>query len=85
VAVTGLVGLFSDPAHVVRSLTGEVRQQFAVVFRAQAIGGVPRGDLQETSEAAWVALADVPALTMEPPVRSWVARALAEDELPHLG
>jgi len=85
VAVTGFVGLFTDPGHVVRATDGEVRQQFAVLFRAQAVGGSPRGDLTETSEAAWVAPADVPALVMEPPIRDRVVRALAAGQPPHLG
>ena len=85
VVVTGLAGLFTDPGHVVRSPGGEVRQQFALVYRARAVGGVPRGDLQETSDAAWVALADLPGLPMEPPVRIWIAHALAVEEPPPLG
>jgi 8-oxo-dGTP diphosphatase len=85
VVVTGFAGLFTDPGHVVRSPDGEVRQQFAVLFRARAVGGVPRGDLHETSEAAWVAVADLPGLSMEPPVRLWIEHALALDGPPHLG
>jgi 8-oxo-dGTP diphosphatase len=85
VTVTGFVGLFTDPGHVVRATDGEIRQQFAVLFRAQAVGGSPRGDLSETSEAAWVAPADVPALLMEPPIRDRVVRALAVGQPPHLG
>src|SRR5690349_25117701 len=34
VAVTGLVGVFTDTELVVRAPDGEVRQQFAVLFRA---------------------------------------------------
>ena len=85
VTVTGLVGLFTDPGHVVRAADGEVRQQFALLFRARAVGGSPRGDQHETSEAAWVAPADVPALSMELPIRNWVARALAVGQPPYLG
>lgn len=85
VLVTGFAGLFTDPGHVVRSPDGEVRQQFALLFRARAVGGVPRGDLHETSEAAWVAPADLPGLSMEPPVRLWIEHALALDGPPHLG
>src|SRR4051812_25498343 len=62
VLLTGLVGLFTDPAYVVRTADGEVRQQFAVLFRARSIGGEPRGDGRETSEAAWVAFADLRTL-----------------------
>src|SRR3954471_1957723 len=41
VLITGIAGLFTDAGHVVRSPDGEVRQQFAVLFRARATGGVP--------------------------------------------
>ena len=34
--ITGLVGLYTDPEHVVRAVEGSVRQQFVVVFRARA-------------------------------------------------
>lgn len=85
VEVTELAGLFTDPGHVVRSASGEVRQQFAVIFRARAVGGVPRGDQRETSAAAWVPVADLPGLPMEPPVRLWVAQALAIGQPPHIG
>jgi 8-oxo-dGTP diphosphatase len=85
VTVTGLVGLFTDPGHVVRATDGEVRQQFALLFRARAVAGSPRGDQHETSEAAWVAPADITALVMEPPIRDRVTRALAVAQAPHLG
>jgi 8-oxo-dGTP diphosphatase len=85
VSVTGIVGLFTDPGHVVRSPGGLVRQQFVVVLRAEALGGLPHGDLHETAEAAWVAVAELPGLRMEAPVRGWIAQARAEDESAHLG
>jgi len=85
VDVTGLVGLFTDPRHVVRAPGGEVRQQFVVLFRARAVGGVPHGDLEETSAAAWVDVAELPGLFVEPPVRIWIAHALSADGQPHLG
>ena len=85
IVVTGFAGLFSDPGHVIRSSGGEVRQQFAVLFRARAVRGVPRGDQQETSEAAWFAPADLAGLPMEPSTRLWVGHALAVGEPPHLG
>jgi 8-oxo-dGTP diphosphatase len=85
VLLTGLVGLFTDPAYVVRAADGEVRQQFAVVFRARSIGGEPRGDGYETSEAAWVAVADLRTVPVEPAVRAWIDEVLACDPCPHLG
>ena len=83
--VTGLVGVFSDPGHVIRSCQGEVRQQFALVLRARAVGGVPHGDLTETSAAAWVPVAELRHLTVEEPTRLWIAASLAPGDAPHLG
>jgi ADP-ribose pyrophosphatase YjhB (NUDIX family) len=85
VEVTELAGLFTDPGHVVRSAGGEVRQQFALLFRARALGGVPRGDQRETSAAAWVPVAELPGLSIEPPVRLWIAQALAIGQPQHVG
>jgi 8-oxo-dGTP diphosphatase len=84
VEVTELAGLFTDPGHVVRAVDGEVRQQFALLFRARAVGGLPHGDQHETSDAAWVPVADLAGLPMEAPVRLWVTQALAIGEPPLL-
>jgi hypothetical protein len=46
---------------------------------------VPHGDLEETSEAAWVAIGDIPALPMEPSARIWIAQALDLADVPHIG
>jgi hypothetical protein len=69
---------------VVRSADGEVRQQFTLLFRARSLGGEPHGDQHETSDAAWVPVADLAGLAMEPPVRIWVAQAIAVGEPPLL-
>ena len=39
VEVTGLVGIYSDPRHVIAYDDGEVRQEFSICFRARTIGG----------------------------------------------
>ena len=83
VMVTGLVGVFTDPGLVVRASDGAVRQQFAVIFHATAVGGVPQGDLHETSEAAWVAVAQLPGLPVESHERVWIEHALMADAPPH--
>jgi len=85
VTITGFGGLFTDPGHVIRSPGGEVRQQFAVLFRGRATGGSPHGDQHETIEAAWVPVADLPGMPIEPPERFWIAQALAIGGPPHLG
>jgi 8-oxo-dGTP diphosphatase len=76
VLVTGLAGVFSDPAYVVETPGGEARQVLALLFRARAIGGVPHGDRRVTSDAAWVALADLRGLAIAPPMWGWIEQAL---------
>jgi 8-oxo-dGTP diphosphatase len=69
----------------VRSTGGEVRQQLALLFRARAHGGLPSGNGRTTSDAAWVPVADLAGLAMEPPARLRVAQAIAVGEPPLLG
>ena len=87
VVVTGIAGLFTDPGHVVRGVGGQVRQQFVLLLRARPVGGAPRGDQQETSAAAWVAIGDLRGLDMEPAVCAWLDQVLDDDggAAPHLG
>jgi 8-oxo-dGTP diphosphatase len=84
VHVTGLVGLYTDPDFVVRSVSGEVRQQFVVVLRASALSGRPAADREETSAAAWVAPVAAAELPMSAPVRAWIRDALEVTSLPHV-
>lgn len=41
VEITGLVGTYTDPKHVIAYSDGEVRRQFNVCFRARLVGGTP--------------------------------------------
>jgi 8-oxo-dGTP diphosphatase len=85
VRITGLVGLFTDPAHVVVSAGGEeVRQQFVVCLHAWAVGGRPVPDMQETIDAAWFDPADVAGLVVEPGADRWITWALSGVLEPHL-
>ena len=85
VGITGLVGLFTDPRHIIRARDGEIRQQFAVLFRGRAINGLPHGDQFETSEAAWIPVVDLAELPLEEAERSWIRLALAVSKSPYLG
>lgn len=85
VRITGLVGLFTDPTHVVEAASGEeIRQQFVVCFHAWAIWGRPHPDGHETCDAAWFDPEDVASLTLEPGVRRFVQHALAGASEPYL-
>ncbi|WP_328298926.1 NUDIX domain-containing protein [Streptomyces sp. NBC_00435] len=68
VEVTGLVGIFTDPGHVIAFSDGEVRQEFSLCFRARPIGGDIKVS-SESFEVRWVPRAEVDSLDMSPTTR----------------
>ncbi|ONI84319.1 NUDIX hydrolase [Actinosynnema sp. ALI-1.44] len=68
IQVTGLVGIYSNPDHVIAYDDGEVRQEFSICFRGRPIGG----DLHtsnESKEAAWIEQPMLAELTIHPSIR----------------
>jgi 8-oxo-dGTP pyrophosphatase MutT (NUDIX family) len=68
VEVTGLIGVYSDPEHVIAFSDGEVRQEFSLCFRARPIGGEPRTS-SESKEVLWVEPAGLADLHIHPSIR----------------
>jgi ADP-ribose pyrophosphatase YjhB (NUDIX family) len=75
VEVTGLVGVYSDPEHVIEFSDGEVRQEFSVCFRGVPVGGALRTS-SESSAVLWVAPAEVAGLDVHPSIRLRVRHGL---------
>jgi ADP-ribose pyrophosphatase YjhB (NUDIX family) len=65
VEIDSIVGLYTDPGHVMAYDDGEVRQQFAICFRARPVGGALRNS-SESKEVRWVDPADLDALAIHP-------------------
>lgn len=85
VQVTGLVGIFTDPRHVILYTSdGEVRQEFSVVYTARPTGGEPTPS-SESSEVHWVARDAIDSLTMDRSMRMRIERYLTGAGSPHLG
>ncbi|GAA4964132.1 NUDIX domain-containing protein [Yinghuangia aomiensis] len=84
VEVTGLVGIFSDPKHVIAYADGEVRQQFAVCFTARAVGG-RLAVSDESTDVAFVDAAQLDALPMHPTQRLRIDHYAAGSGTPYLG
>jgi ADP-ribose pyrophosphatase YjhB (NUDIX family) len=83
--VTGLVGIYTDPRHVILYTSdGEARQEFSVVFTARPIGGTPTPS-SESREVEWVASTAVDALPMDRSMRMRVQHYLSGQPTPHLG
>jgi ADP-ribose pyrophosphatase YjhB (NUDIX family) len=85
VQITGLVGIYTDPRHVILYTSdGEVRQEFSVVFTARPVGGQPTPS-GESSEVHWVPPDAVASLAMDRSMRMRIAHYLAGNEKPYLG
>jgi 8-oxo-dGTP pyrophosphatase MutT (NUDIX family) len=65
VEVTGILGVFSDPGHIVQYGDGEIRQEYEVMLLARPVSG----DLSvndEASDVGWVAPGDLRSLDIHP-------------------
>lgn len=84
VEVIGIVGIYTDPGHVMAYNDGEVRQEFSVCFHARVLSGEPREDGSETKEVRWVEAADVAGLSIHPSMRRRIDDALAGRAVPQI-
>ena len=67
--ITGLVGIYTDPKHVILyTSNGEARQEFSIVLTARPVGGQPTPS-DESSEVRWVDRAEVADYTMDRSMR----------------
>jgi ADP-ribose pyrophosphatase YjhB (NUDIX family) len=83
--ITGLVGIYTNPRHVILYTSdGEVRQECSVVFAARAVGGQPTPS-SESSEVRWVSQGELAELTMHPSMRQRVAHYLEDRDSPYIG
>ena len=83
--VTGLVGIYTDPRHVILYTSdGEVRQEFSVVFTARAIGGTPTPS-DESREVLWIERSRLTELDMDRSMRFRLQHWLDGRQTPYLG
>ena len=75
IEVTGLVGIYTDPCHVIAISDGEVRQEFSLCFRARPIsGGVVAS--RESLEVRWIPREELPTLNTSASTRRRINDAL---------
>ncbi|WBB70590.1 NUDIX domain-containing protein [Micromonospora sp. WMMD812] len=84
VRVIGLVGVYSDPAHVVEYSDGEVRQQFSLCFRAAPRGGTLTPS-DESADVRWVPLDQIGDLDIHPSTQLRIKHGLEERSKPYIG
>jgi ADP-ribose pyrophosphatase YjhB (NUDIX family) len=81
-AITGIVGIYSDPRHVILyTSNGEARQEFSIVLTARAVSGQPTPS-SESSEVRWVPEAELPGYTMDRSMRTRINDFLSRSGSP---
>lgn len=84
VRVTGLVGIYTNPNHVLAYDDGEVRQQCSLCFTTEVVGGELRTSA-ETSEVRFVPIHQLDALTIHPSMRLRIDHYLERRPTPYIG
>jgi ADP-ribose pyrophosphatase YjhB (NUDIX family) len=80
--ITGIVGIYSDPKHVILyTSNGEARQEFSIVLTAQPLSGQPTPS-SESSEVRWVSASEVLHYTMDRSMRMRIDDYLDRKESP---
>jgi ADP-ribose pyrophosphatase YjhB (NUDIX family) len=80
--ITGIVGIYSDPKHVILyTSNGEARQEFSIVLTARPLSGQPTPS-SETSEVRWVSMSEVRSYMMDRSMRIRINDYLERKESP---
>jgi ADP-ribose pyrophosphatase YjhB (NUDIX family) len=82
--VTGIVGIYTDPKHVVLyTSNGEARQEFSILLTAVPVGG-ELATSEESSEVRWVPRDELAGFQLDRSMRMRIEHYLAGGE-PYLG
>jgi ADP-ribose pyrophosphatase YjhB (NUDIX family) len=82
IEVTGVIGLYSNPDHVIAYDDGEVRQEFSICFRAHPLGGELRTS-NESKEVHWVERERLDELNIHPSIRLRIEHGFQLDRPPY--
>ena len=81
VEVTGLLGIYSDPGHIVAYTDGEVRQEYEVILLGHPVSSEPAAN-DEASAAGWFTSSELQALdihlTQWRQLRDWLGGTYPE-------
>jgi len=84
VEITGLVGTYTDPRHIIAYSDGEVRQQFNLCYTAKIIGGELRSS-EESTALEFVSPTNFDDLSMHPTQRLRLSHYMERRDRPYLG
>jgi ADP-ribose pyrophosphatase YjhB (NUDIX family) len=83
--ITGIVGIYTDPKHVILyTSNGEARQEFSILLTATPISGEPTPS-DESTEVEWVERDRVLDHSMDRSMRMRIKHYFADLQTPYLG
>lgn len=81
--VTGFLGVYSNPAHIVEYTDGEIRQQYEAAYIGRPVSGAPTVN-DEADGVRWVQPEELDSLDIHPSMREQIGHYLSGQH-PHLG
>src|SRR5579875_788765 len=84
IELENIVGVYTNPCHVVAFSNGEVRQQFSLCFSGRIVGGEIRVS-KESTEVGFFSPAEIESLEMHPSIRLRIQHFLEHRDKPYIG
>jgi ADP-ribose pyrophosphatase YjhB (NUDIX family) len=82
--ITGLVGIYTDPKHIILyTSNGEARQEFSILLKGRAVGGVLTTS-NESTQVEWVPSASLTDLPMHRSMKMRIDHFRKGSDTPHL-
>jgi 8-oxo-dGTP pyrophosphatase MutT (NUDIX family) len=79
-----IVGIYTDPHHVIAFSDGEVRQQFSLCFACSLVDGTISVS-DESFEVAFIPQQEIERLNMHPSIRLRIEHYLEHRQQPYIG
>jgi ADP-ribose pyrophosphatase YjhB (NUDIX family) len=80
---TGIVGIYSDPGHIIAYADGEVRQEFSICFTARIVDGQLTVGDTESTEVRFVKASELEQLSMGSSTRLRIQHFLERRTAPY--
>jgi len=84
IEITGILGIYTDPEHVIAYADGEVRQEFNITFYGRIIGGQIEVS-SESTEVKFLCLEELETMPVHETVRLRLQHHIEQRSIPYMG
>ncbi|MEV0295327.1 NUDIX domain-containing protein [Nocardia sp. NPDC050710] len=84
IEITGLLGIYTDPEHIIEYADGEIRQEFNITFYGRVCGGEIKVS-SESTEVRFIQLEELAGLPIHDTVRLRLGHHTERRPQPYLG